>query len=80
MSDNAKETTGNGSGESICYAELREFIGGKKWAVYKVRGDEGKYFVDTAFGPMWQKIPDGIDAAGVTLDSLKSVLSFIRSA
>jgi hypothetical protein len=57
------------------YADVREHLRRESWAVYRVK--DGRFFGDTAFGPMWKNFPDGMETGDLHLDSYREVKAFL---
>ena len=57
------------------YQLVRNFLRLEEWAVYRVKN--GKFFGDTAFGPMWKNFPEDIDTSGLELNSYREVREFL---
>ncbi len=64
--------------QKVSSVTLKVYLAQKTWAVYKVKGNERKYFVDTASGPMWQDIPpEVLVPPDLILDSYNDVREYL---
>lgn len=79
-----KEWLGEGEGATGIFhapiqTSLKEFLKEQTWAVYRVDGFNRKFFVDTAFGPMWRIFPLEIEMpADLKLDTLGEVEQYLK--